>query len=959
MNTNIKFQFTRFVLFVSMVFFLAVSSAMVLGEADVSSLKVVELQCESFVNPMGIDAVKPRLSWRFSSDEINELQTKYQILVASSREQLEADRGDLWDSGPVDSGESIEIVYQGAALHSGQQCFWKVRAWDKNGNVSAWSDVGQWEMGLLEINDWQGDWINDGKKNPQELPDFYKDDPAPLFRHEFETTQKVKEARLYIAGLGYCEARLNGELIGDHVLDPPWTATGKRVFYSTFDVTKKLQTENKKHCLGVTLGNGWYNPLPMKMWGKYNIRDALDTGRPRFIAQLNIVYEDGSKESVFSLPNWKTKEGPILRNNIYLGEVYDARREIAGWDRPGFDDSDWKTAGLATEPIGKLQATTLPPIRVRDTFNAVAVSEPQPNVYVYDMGENFGGLASLKLNVPCGTKIVLRYGELLHPDGNLNPMTSVCGQIKRPVLNAEGQEESIAGPGAPVCAWQSDTYYARGEKDEIYRPRFTFHAFRYVEVVGLDKPLPLDCVQGSRLCTDIPDAGEFSCSNDEFNKIQDMCRRTFLSNVFSVQSDCPHRERFGYGGDINATCEAFMMNFDMSTFYAKSVVDRADTAFENGMMTDTAPFIGIQYCGLIWAMTHPYLVDQLYRYYGNGRLIEEQYETARRWLALVQEQFPNHIVTEGLSNHEGLETETPEILVTTMYYQCARILERLALRLGRDSEVLEYQRLAEEIAAAYRALAIDSKTGKVGTGTQAAQSFVLYTDYVFPGFLTGELREKVFAFLVDTVQNKDRAHLTTGLFGTKCLLNQLTQGGRIELAYRIANQPDFPGWRWMLQNGATTIWEHWQKEEYIFSHNHPMFGSISQWFFQSLGGIEPEESANGFDRIRIAPNIVDELDWVKTSYRSVRGLCVSNWSRDREHKTITFNVEIPVNVQATVVLPVGQNAAIDSAVLDTDGKRREISASDSEKIFSSQWRSGRQYYSLGSGHYSFTVPSEQ
>jgi len=444
------------------------------------------------------------------------------------------------------------------------------------------------------------------RRNPTKDEDFYKEDPAPLFRKTFDLPKAARKARLYITGLGYYEASLNGQPVGDHALDPAWTVYSKRVFYSTYDVSELLR--DGTNSLAVTLGNGWYNPLPLRMWGHLNLRKHLTIGRPRFIAQLEIEL---------------------------AGEVYDARKEIRDWDRPGCDDSGWAQAGIAPEPLGRLQAQPLPPIKVTRTLKPVKVTEPKEGTFIFDMGQNFAGWVRLALNVPRGTQITLRYGELLHKDGTLNPMTSVCGQIKGTRKNAEGEAIPVGGPGAPKIAWQSDTYIARGGGPESYTPRFTFHAFRYVEVTGYPGTPPADAIEGLRLNTDVTEVGTFACSNDQFNRIQQMCRWTFLSNMFAVQSDCPHRERFGYGGDLVATCDAFMLNLDMAGFYAKVARDWHDSALPDGMLTDTAPFVGIQYCGVAWAMAHPLLQLQLYKYYGDRRIIEDQYATSKRWLDLV------------------------------------------------------------------------------------------------------------------------------------------------------------------------------------------------------------------------------------------------------------------------------------------------------------------------------------
>jgi len=860
------------------------------------------LLCDRRHNPLAIDSPSPRLSWLEDSDERSQRQTAYRVLVASTAASLSDDRGDLWDSGKVASADTLSVMYAGRPLVSGQACYWKVRVWDKNDASSEWSQPAMWEMGLLRESDWTGQWLNDGKANPRDDAAFYAEDPAPCFRRTFVATKPVRRARLHITGLGYYEASINGRRVGDQVLDPGWTKYDRRVFYSTFNVTEQLRPGD--NCIGVMLGNGWYNPLPLRMWGNLNLREHLAIGRPRFIAQLNIEFADGSTESVSSDSSWKVAGGPIRFNSIYAGEIYDARFEQSGWDRPGFDDTAWNTPAIASETVGLLQPQPQPPIRITERFAAVSVSQPREGVFIYDMGQNFAGWASFRFGatLPAGTAIGFRYGELLYPpvppaaDGTLNPMTSVCGQIKGQRKNALGADESIGGPGAPSIAWQSDTYIAKGGTEESYTPRFTFHGFRYVEVTGLPRALPLEAVTGLRLNADVASVGFFACSNERLNRIQQMCRRTFLSNLFSVQSDCPHRERFGYGGDIVASSEALMLNFDMSTFYAKAVQDWADSARPDGMFTDTAPSVGIQYCGVGWAMAHPLLLSQLHRYYGNEQLVAQQYEAAKRWLLLVAAANGDGLIMEGLGDHEGLEPAPPASMVTPLYVQSARTLAEMAKLLHRWDDAERFDALAQTSRLAYQQNFLDVQTGKVGPGTQASQSIALYCDLV-----PEQDRERVLSFLVEKIQGGHNGHLSTGIIGTKCMLDILSREGRADVAYGIVNQPGFPGWGWMLENGATTLWEHWEKDDNTFSQNHPMFGSVSQWLINWLGGIQPASEAAGCDQVVIRPQVVSDLNWVQCSYLSARGMITSDWRR--EDDAVQLTVEIPVGVAALVYLP--------------------------------------------------------
>ena len=782
-------------------------------------------------------------------------------------------------------------------------------------------------MGLMEPGAWQGSWISDGKPLPDKDADFFKDDPAPLFRKEFKVIRAVRGARLYVSALGYVEATLNGRTVGDHCLDPLWTLPNKRVFYNVYDLTEQLCRGD--NCLGVTLGNGWYNPLPLRMWGHLNLREHLPVGRPQFIAQLNIEYADGSRESLASDASWKVASGPVLRNSIYLGEKVDARKAVEGWDKAGLDDRSWGFARVMPAPKGSLQSQPLPPIRVTATIKPIRITEPTSGIYIADMGQNFGGVSRFHFNVPRGSEIKIRYGELLYEDGTLNPMTSACGQIKR----------KNSGPdGSPAVAWQSDTYIAQGGGPETYTPRFTFHAFRYIELTGLPARPSLQDIEGLRMNAAVEPVGFFSCSNNQFNRIQAMCQWTFLSNLFGVQSDCPHRERFGYGGDLVTTSDAFMLNYNMETFYAKAARDWHDSALPDGMLTDTAPSVGIQYCGVGWAMAHPHLLTQLYRYYGDRRIVEEQYTTAKRWLELVRKQNPDHIVREGLHDHEALEKEETPPMVTPLYRESARILSRLAHVLGKETEAKEYDRLAEAIRRAYVEKFLSPGTGVVASGIQGAQAFALYLD-----MLPAQERAAALEHLVRDITDKHNGHLTTGIFGTRFMLDVLSREGRAEVVNRMVNFRDFPGWGHMLDRGATTLWEHWQFSDNTFSHNHPMFGSVSQWLYNWPGGIEPAPDAVAFDKFTVQPQFLKGLDWVRCTYRSVRGPVMCDWKR--ENATVALDLRVPVNTTATLILPAG--------VITENG--RPLLESKGVKIVSD--RVGHSNFKLESGQYHFLFQS--
>ena len=846
---------------------------------------------------------QPRLSWRVESEKRAQSQSAWQILVAGSAEILAKDQGDLWDSGKQATARSPSAGYGGKRLEPGKVYHWKIRCWDAAGQPSAWSAAAVLEIAPVTPADWSGArWIDDGREQPAKDEDFYQPDPAPLLRQEFTLAKPVLRARLHVAGVGYVLTSLNGRRLADQALDPPWTAFDKRILFRTHDVTGAL-TEGA-NCLGISLGNGWFNPLPLRMWGGRNIREALVNGRPRAIACLVVEHPDGTRTTITTGPGWKVAQGPTVRNSVFLGEERDARLQIPGWDNPGFDASAWKAVRVSEAPLEPLKPILdMPPVRATETIRPVAVTTPAKGVFIVDFGTNFTGIPEIDREVPAGDRIVLRYGEILNPDGTLNPLTSVCGQIKGMRKNKEGVESPIGGPGAPAIAWQQDIYTSGGGK-ETYRPDFTFHAFRYMEVTGLLEAPELDGIRGIRLHSELPDAGSFSCSNELFNRIQKITRNTFRNNVVSVQSDCPHRERFGYGGDIAVTSEAYLMNFDMAGFYAKTVRDWADGALPDGNFTDTSPFVGVQYCGVGWAMAHPLVLEQLYQHYGNKALVAEQLPAAIRWFDLEASKRKEGLVTYGLGDHEALKRIAGPVLTTPMFIDTARRMARLSRVVGGENDAKRFEQMADESNAAWTKEFLDAKTGKVGGGSQSEQVMALGF-----GVVPETARQAVFDKLVaDLKAPTDGPSLSTGIFGTRFLLEELTRRGRHDLAFALADRKTYPSWGWMLENGATTLWETWKESDNTFSHNHPMFGSISAWFIRHLGGIQAADDAVGFDRIVIRPQTGHGLEWVKSSHRSVRGMIESNWKVGGAGKE--FEIVIPPDSEALVELPVAKGEVV-------------------------------------------------
>ncbi|MEK6780727.1 MAG: family 78 glycoside hydrolase catalytic domain [Bacteroidota bacterium] len=855
-------------------------------------LHPTKLTCEYRENPLGIDMAKPRFSWQFVLEGRSQNQSAYEIIV-SDRED---DRtGNQWNSGKIGSGQSLHIEYKGSSLKSFTKYFWRVRVYDVNDTASEWSDPATFETAMLSISDWTAKWIDDGRHQFERDEDFYKDDRMPLFKKSFVVKKTIQSARLYIAGLGYYEAYLNGKKIGDHVLDPGWTTYRKEVLYVAHDITHLLK--NGDNVAGVMLGNGWYNPLPMRLFSRFNLRDAQETGRPCLKAEIRIQYEDGSIDSIVTDETWQTALGPVLRNNVYLGEHFDARLEQKDW-LTATTGKAWKNAVLTKGPSGTLSVQMQPPIRITKVLKPISVKELKPGVFIADMGQNFAGAARIKVKGKAGTQIKLKYGENIHPDGSLNFLTSIAGQIKS-MWKVDG------GPGAPADAWQEDRYTLKGVGTEVWAPRFTFHGFRYVEITGWPGKPDLNSIEGLRMNTDLASTGDFTCSNEMFNQLHSVINWTFLSNVFSVQSDCPGREKFGYGADITATCNSFNYNFDMASFYRKAVSDFADEQQPDGGITETAPFVGIADRGyggnsgpLGWQLAFPYLQKQLFTFYGDKKIIEDHFPAIKKQMEFLQANSVDGLFHWDISDHEALDPRPEAFSASAFYYHHALLAAEFATILDKREDKVAFTKLAEQIKELIVQKYLVPNTGRFDNATQSAQLFALWYD-VSPE------KELTFEILMNEFKRYQN-HISSGIFGVMMMFDVLRQTNNNELAYTIANQRGYPGWGYMLSNGATTLWENWKGSDNVYSQNHPMFGSVDEWFYRSLLGINP--AAPGFEKIVIKPQPAGDLTWAKGSYHSVRGKIGSDWKI--ENGKYTLRVSIPANTTSEVWIKCMENSLI-------------------------------------------------
>lgn len=738
-------------------------------------------------------------------------------------------------------------------------------------------------------------WISNCSHPLTDELQMYANQPAPMFRKSFDAGPgKVRKAILYITAAGYFEASINGKRLGDSYLDPAWTDFSKRIYYSEFDLTTQL---NKgANCLGVTLGNGFYNPLPLRMWGHLNLRNALPTGTPAFIACLKVDYADGKSMEIKTDETWTFAPGPILRNSVYLGEWYDARNEIPGWNLSGFDGHNWAKACEVGGPGGKLQSRFFQPVKITSPINPVKITETEKGIFVVDMGTNFAGIYKIRMKGKTGDTITFRFGERLYENKSLNPMTTACGQIKR-----KGQ----GGPGSPDIAWQTDTYVFGKNTNVWYEPRFTFHTFRYMEIKGLKQKPELSDISGMALNTAVEECNQFECSSALLNAIQKMCVRTFKSNLVSVQSDCPARERFGYGGDINAVADAYISNFNMHQFYRKAVYDWVDVLNDSVFM-DTAPYIGLKYCGISWESAFLFLQDKLYQNYDDGEIVREMYQLDLKWMEKVARLHPGLIIDKGLGDHESMVKVPVQVTGTCHYLLAARVMKNFAALMHDTSNEKKFAELEMRIGQKL----LDTFWRHPANTLEPMNKQTLYAALLYSGAIPENEKSAAVDSLKASVAKAANGHFTTGIFGTQFILEAMSQAGLTQQVFDIVNSTAFPGWGHMIDRGATTIWETWKESDNTFSNCHPMFGSVSGWFYRWLGGIQPVSA--GFEKVRIAPFVPGNgLNYVKAAYKTPYGYIRSEWEKSTSGE-IKYKITVPEGTTAEfkALAPVKEKAEI-------------------------------------------------
>jgi len=875
---------------------------------------------------LGIDAAQPRLSWVLAAATpgLRGLrQTAFRVLVATTDDKLRAGNGDLWDSGRVESDQSIQVVYAGKALASGARAFWKVQVWDQAGHSSEWSAPAFWSMGLLAPEEWKAKWIGrdeEGSSNQNRVL------PARLLRTEFDVTRKVKRATAYVSGLGLFEFYLNGKKIGDQVLSPGLTDYDQRVLYVTFDVTPELSAG--RNAAGLLLGNGRYYAPRL---GRPTFTRTF--GYPKALLQMDIEYEDGAHSLVASGESWKlSTAGPIRANNEYDGEEYDARMEMRGWSRAGFDDSKWEPARLVSAPAGKLVAQMAEPIRVVETLHPVKITQPKPGTFVFDMGQNMVGWCRLKVSGPGGTQVTLRHAETLRGDGML--YTANLRSAKA-----------------------TDVYTLKGDGPEVWEPRFTYHGFRFVEMRGFPGEPSLGAIEGRVVHDAMTEIADFSTSNPLLNQLHKNILWGVRGNYRSIPTDCPQRdERQGWLGDRSQGCRSESYLYDIAAFYSKWMGDLEDSQKESGSVPDVSPsFWPIYSDNMTWPGTLLFVPQMLYEQYGDRRVLETSYPALKKWMTYMRKYVKDGLMTKDTYGDWCVPPESPTVilskdparqtdpvLIASAYYShLLRLLARYAIILDKPQEAAEFESLGASTDAAIQKKFFNSATGTYSNGTQTSSILPLAF-----GIAPEDRRQETFDALIRKIEGESNDHIGVGLVGAQWLMRTLSDNGRADLAYTIANQKTYPGWGYMIEKGATTIWELWNgdtADPAMNSGNHVMqIGDLGVWFYEYLAGIRADPAVPGFKHAVIRPYPVGDLSFVKASHVSMYGKIGCQWRRDGNH--LHLDVVIPPNTTATVWVPTKGAASVTES-----GK----SAAYSKDVKFVRMEGGAALYEVPSGEYKF------
>jgi alpha-L-rhamnosidase len=867
-------------------------------------LSVANLKCEYRVDPLGISVTSPHLSWEIKTDEHNITQSAYRILVADDLSLLQKGLGNIWDSRKINSSSSIQVAYGGKPLVSTRKYYWKVMVWDNKTHSSQWSKVAQWQMGLLNAAEWKGaNWIayEDMPDSMKILPGISEKgkkhspgtDVLPILRKSFNIIKPVKSATMFISGLGHFEMNLNGKKVGDHFLDPGWVNYEKEALYVSFDLTDQLK--KGENAIGVLLGNGFY----FTPSGRYR-KLTLAYGYPKMICRLLVEYKDGTTENIISNTSWKTTAGPITFSSIYGGEDYDATKEQNGWDRPLFNDKSWKKAIVVNGPK-QLDAESTEPVKIFDVFTPKKTTQPKPGIWVFDLGQNASGIPRITVRGKKGDSVTIVPSELLDKDG-------IATQKNTGVSGKTGYGH-----------WY--TYVLKGDGEETWQPRFTYYGFRYLQVEGAvpqteSNPgnLPqIISIKGLHTRNSATRVGEFSSSSELFNRTNALIDWSIQSNMVSVLTDCPHREKLGWLEEDHLMGNSLQYNYDLAALFKKITNDMREAQTDDGLIPEIAPEFTVFGGGFRdspeWGSSSILLPWYVYQWYGDKQVLAENYSMMQRYVEYLNKQSEGHILSEGLGDWYDLGPEHPGVsqltskgvTATAIFYYDLTTLSKIATLLNKPDDVKKYDQLAIKVRKAFNDKFFNKTTKEYDTGSQTANSMAVYMKLVEP-----EYKAAVVDNIVKDVRNHNNS-LTAGDIGYRYLLKVLDDEGRSDVIFDMNNRSDVPGYGYQLAKGATALTESWQALSGV-SNDHFMLGHIMEWFYAGLAGIKPADDAVAYNKIIIRPEPVGDITSAKGSYHSVYGTIKSEWKKQANE--FDMFVEIPANTTAVVYIPAKASAKI-------------------------------------------------
>lgn len=916
-NTRLHFSVLFFALFISL-----------FAQSNESKISLAALRCEAMTNPQGIGVQRPRLSWAISSSQRGVVQTAYRIIVASSAQKLAANTGDLWDSGKVPTAQSHLIAYNGTPLASHQTYFWKVKAFTNRGE-SEWSTPATFLTGLFSASEWQCKWIGLEKSFAWDSANVKMSRlSARYFRKEFQLNNKVKKATVSIIGLGLYELYINGQRIGTQVLAPVPTNYSAGVKYNTFDVTAQLK--QGANAIGTILGNGRFFTMRQN-YKTYKIRNW---GMPRMLLQLEVEYVDGRKQIIVSDKSWKvTSNGPIRTNNEYDGEEYDATKEMPGWSRTGFNDKKWMAAELVKAPDGKPEPQMTPNMQVMQTIKPLTMLKSASGRYILDMGQNMAGWLRLRVKGKAGSQVTLRFAESLEENGEIS------------VVNLRD-------------ARTTDKYTLKGGDLEVWEPRFTYHGFRYVEITGWPGVPTVDDFDGRLVYDEIASTSSFKSSDKTLNQIHQNAWWGIASNYKGMPVDCPQRnERQPWLADhaIGSYGETFL--FANHSVYAKWLDDIQQAQTKEGAIPDVAPAYWNYYSdNMTWPATYLLIADMLYGQFGDKEPIVKHYDSMKLWMEYMRKKYmKDYIMTKDKYGDWCMPPESPELIhakdparltdgtliATSYYYYLCNLMAKFAQLTGNSADVTFFNDQAGKVKSAFNAKFYDVAKGYYGNNTVSSNLF----PYHF-GMVPAESKARVLDNMIRKIKVDNKSHVSTGLVGGQWLMRALTENGYADLAFTIATNRDYPSWGYMIEKGATTIWELWNGDtanKWMNSQNHIMLlGDLLIWYYENLAGIKAVEP--GFGSIVMNPAFPKGLDYINASYESVKGKIVSDWKKSASE--FTWNITIPANTKAEVHIP----AANADRVME-GGKP----ANSLEGVKFLRMQNGKAVFDVASGDYQFSV----